>query len=47
VGLCRSEFWPGSAAQVHRSERLKINKWSGRKDLNLRPPGPEPDSKTY
>src|ERR1039458_7818609 len=23
------------------------SKWSGREDLNLRPPGPEPDSKAY
>jgi hypothetical protein len=22
-------------------------KWSGREDLNLRPPGPEPDSAVY
>jgi len=22
-------------------------KWSGREDLNLRPPGPEPDSMSY
>ena len=26
---------------------LLENKWSGREDLNLRPPGPEPDSKSY
>ena len=26
---------------------LLENKWSGREDLNLRPPGPEPDSRVY
>jgi hypothetical protein len=26
---------------------LLENKWSGREDLNLRPPGPEPDSEAY
>jgi site-specific DNA recombinase len=26
------------------SERAKKQEWSGREDLNLRPPGPEPDS---
>jgi hypothetical protein len=26
---------------------LYENKWSGREDLNLRPPGPEPDSNAY
>jgi site-specific DNA recombinase len=28
-------------------ERVKTQEWSGREDLNLRPPGPEPDSKPY
>jgi len=28
-------------------ERAKTENWSGREDLNLRPPGPEPDSKAY
>ena len=41
------------AATIHRTyrkpfdlifERAKNEKWSGREDLNLRPPGPEPDS---
>jgi hypothetical protein len=26
---------------------LAENKWSGREDLNLRPPGPEPDLRVY
>jgi hypothetical protein len=28
-------------------QRVKNKEWSGREDLNLRPPGPEPDSSTY
>jgi hypothetical protein len=28
-------------------ERAKRKEWSGREDLNLRPPGPEPDSACY
>jgi len=28
-------------------ERAKTKEWSGREDLNLRPPGPEPDSTVY
>jgi hypothetical protein len=28
-------------------ERAKSKDWSGREDLNLRPPGPEPDSAHY
>jgi len=28
-------------------QRAKNQEWSGREDLNLRPPGPEPDSKAY
>ena len=28
-------------------ERAKTKEWSGREDLNLRPPGPEPDSSAY
>ncbi len=28
-------------------ERVKTKEWSGREDLNLRPPGPEPDSTSY
>jgi hypothetical protein len=28
-------------------ERAKRKEWSGREDLNLRPPGPEPDSVSY
>ena len=28
-------------------ERAKTKEWSGREDLNLRPPGPEPDSMPY
>jgi site-specific DNA recombinase len=27
--------------------RVKTEDWSGREDLNLRPPGPEPDSRSY
>lgn len=37
MGLWPNKFWLGSAARLRRSERLKINKWSGREDLNLRP----------
>ncbi|HET9183302.1 MAG TPA: recombinase family protein [Candidatus Angelobacter sp.] len=28
-------------------ERAKTKEWSGREDLNLRPPGPEPDSRVF
>jgi site-specific DNA recombinase len=28
-------------------QRAKNQEWSGREDLNLRPPGPEPDSRVY
>jgi site-specific DNA recombinase len=28
-------------------KRAKTEDWSGREDLNLRPPGPEPDSRAY
>jgi len=28
-------------------KRAKNEEWSGREDLNLRPPGPEPDSASY
>jgi site-specific DNA recombinase len=28
-------------------QRVQNEDWSGREDLNLRPPGPEPDSKAY
>jgi hypothetical protein len=28
-------------------ERAKKKEWSGREDLNLRPPGPEPDSSIF
>jgi len=28
-------------------QRAKTEDWSGREDLNLRPPGPEPDSRAY
>jgi hypothetical protein len=27
--------------------RILRKQWSGREDLNLRPPGPEPDAKAY
>jgi hypothetical protein len=29
------------------SKKRERNNWSGREDLNLRPPGPEPDSAAY
>jgi hypothetical protein len=29
------------------SKKRERNHWSGREDLNLRPPGPEPDSAAY
>ena len=38
-----------TAGIFRTSEGLYLveNKWSGREDLNLRPPGPEPDSRAY
>jgi len=29
------------------AKKRERNNWSGREDLNLRPPGPEPDSAAY
>jgi REP element-mobilizing transposase RayT len=42
---------PGDTADAHVSPRATFpnptyrSKWSGREDLNLRPPGPEPHSR--
>src|SRR5260370_5709453 len=55
LGCPMSRFWDmgyrqrqRSHAQVRLQEFSGIkrdkNEWSGREDLNLRPPGPEPDS---
>ena len=41
---------PRHAGAGTPSKRLNLHlrpEWSGREDLNLRPPGPEPDSKPY
>ena len=33
--------------RILESAYLTENNWSGREDLNLRPPGPEPDTNAY
>ena len=46
VGGTYLQFYLQSCRQKTGSPRYLIgNKWSGREDLNLRPPGPEPGAK--
>ena len=38
----KNENSPAANSGSTKSNNVEIEKWSGRKDLNLRPPGPEP-----